>query len=90
MDGPTKRCPEATSVHKFGCIFTCVAMSFVWLQVSMYGRKHTSYRALCSTVHVWTVRPYKKYFCGCFFGTDGHLVVILFRVQPHINRLQHG
>ena len=39
MSRPTKRCLVATFVHKFGCLFSCVAIGFVWLQINKIATK---------------------------------------------------
>ena len=39
MSRPTKRCLVATFVHKFGCLFSCVAIGFVWLQINKTATK---------------------------------------------------
>ena len=39
MSRPTKRCLVATFVHKFGCLFSCVAIGFGWLQINKIATK---------------------------------------------------
>ena len=39
MSRPTNRCLVATFVHKFGCLFSCVAIGFVWLQINKIATK---------------------------------------------------
>ena len=40
MSRPTKQCLVANFVHKFGCLFSCVVIGFVWLQINKTATSH--------------------------------------------------
>ena len=85
MSRPTKRCLVATFVHKFGCLFSCVAIGFVWLQINKIATKvptvpKNSHR---SGVFVRTNSPY--------MGTWTQMIItcVFFCFSPYMDTWTH-
>ena len=75
--GPTKRCLVATLVHKYGCLFSCVAIGFVWLHMKQNSHKMTN----CHTnePQKWCFVKKKKAPDSPYMNTWTHVLVGLLK-----------